>query len=724
MMNCIEPVVELFHKVLELMQLTGSIFYFRKNYFRHCTFVVVFLDVFVCVDTISAQHSFPPPVTVNYAGGMLPLLLINTEGVDLKDKSKDERIAVRLQLLEPNRNGWVFASDTIFSYNGYAGLKYRGNSSFGSSAKKPYSLELWDGWYAADSLAIEKTASLLGMPAASDWVLLAPYNDKSFIRDALMMELMRGTQDFVPRMKFCELIFNGRYYGLYVLSEKTERGKNRIDIASAKNKTGQPQECGYHLEIDRTNEPGFFSTKEIRTLLGAKESWRQKPWYQFKYPKADDITSEQEQFIRQRIDSFETVMESTGFSDPLTDYHRFIDTRSVLGFIIAQELSRNVDAYRLSTGLYKDADSKDRRFKFTLWDFNISLGNADYGWAWSTEGWSYNQTAFAAPFWFKQLFRDPDFSSSLKTYWRDLRREKLSNQRIDSVLDSLIAVTAEAAKLNNQAWQLERKTVWPVYHLASSYADELQYLRRWLYKRIAWLDDQWSDHPRNFTYNGQFESDTDVGIAGDQKVTLSQWPTLGGKPLTATESFSGTYSYEIKERKTATQIVTELVPGMYTLRVKVKTYQSPDAYIYVKNHGRTEQKVNIPNKDGDFRIIELKNVEVTSPHCEIGIAAWYSTASTTARVWYDDVELVMQGMVSGGEGANQQLWVSMFDGKIHISGNSDPVQYEIYSITGQKIRSGTIYPTEIVSLDQLSPGVYIVVLNYKGTVRNYKLKTE
>lgn len=704
------------------MQLTGSISYTMWLIFVQRRFYLIVLYILIFPGFIRAQHSFPPPASVAYTGGNLPLMLIDTEGVELKDKSKDERIAVRLRIVEPGTNKRVSVSDTTYSYNGYAGLKYRGNSSFSSSAKKPYSLELWENWYPADTLASDKAVSLLGMPAASDWIILAPYNDKSFLRDVLMMELMKGTQMYLPRMRFFELIFNGRYYGLYVLSEKIERGKNRLDIASSKKST--PQESGFHLEVDRSDEAGFYSVKEIRNLLGVKENWRQKPWYQIKYPKSDAITPEQELFIRQRIDSFETVMESARFADSLSGYHRYLDEHSAKGFFIAQELSRNVDGYRLSTPLYKDADSKDRRFKLSLWDFNIAFGNADYGWAWSTEGWSYNQTAFAAPFWFKQLLRDPVFRSSLQQYWRELRSKQLSDERINSVLDSLMAVSAEAAQRNNQAWQLERKTVWPVYYLASSYADELDYLQRWLRRRIYWIDNQWSDLPRNFIYNGKFDEDTDIGIASVQKITLSQWPLLGGKPHSTVAANSGLHSYEIKERKIATQLVTELLPGLYTLRVKVKTFQSPDAYIFVKNHGRSEQKVNIPNTEGDFRTVELRNVDVTNPHCEIGIAAWYSTASSTARVWYDDVEFVRQGTISEVRGITDDIRITLLRDGMYIRGIATPVDYQLYSIAGQKISSGTFLPNEVVSLYNLKPGVYVILLVQDDRVTRQKIKID
>jgi len=672
-------------------------------------------------NSLDAQHSFPPPVNVEYRSGTLPLLIVDTENQQLKDKSQDERIAVQLKLIEPSDNGTVTPQDTLFAFNGYAGLKYRGSSSFSSSPKKPYSLELWRQWYAADSLAADTAVSLLGMPAASDWVLLAPFNDKSYLRDALVMELMQGTQDFIPKMRFCELIFNGKYYGLYILAEKIERGKNRLDIASAKNKAGRPQECGYHLEIDRTSDPGFNSTRDIRNLLGNRESWREKVYYQYKYPKPEDITDEQLNFIRQRIDSFELIMERADFNDSIRGYPFFIDPHSVMGYMLAQELTRNVDGYRLSTHLYKDADSKDRRFKLSIWDFNISFGNADYGWAWSTEGWSYNQAAFAAPFWFKQILRNPGFLAKLRQNWKQLRNNQLSDRRIISVLDSLQQLTADAAFRNNQAWQMVGRTVWPVFYMAQDYIDELTHLRNWMQTRVNWLDDQWLGQTRNHIANGSFDCDGIIGVNAGQKISVSQWPTLGGQPLHEQNKASGRYAYEVKSRQTATQIVTEIDPGIYTLRVKVKTYLTPDAYIYVKNHGRSEQKINIPNVEGDFRTIELRNIEVSNPHCEVGIAAWYAAPNSAARVWYDDVELFKQEIPNGLYPAFEQPIVSIAKEGILVEGIKDVYNFRILDASGRLMSSGKAMPGEILPIVNHSPGIYVISIVQGTGITNRKI---
>jgi hypothetical protein len=662
---------------------------------------------------LSGQHAFPPVTSIEFQESLLPVVVINTDGAVLKGKELDERIAATIKIIDNGPGIINSVHDMQYAFDGFVGIKYRGNSSFFNSPKKPYSLEMWDQPYTTDSLSSAVEQGLLGMNPSTDWALLAPYNDKSYIRDVLLFELMRGTQEFVPNARYCELIFNGVYHGLYILAERVQRGKHRLDIPSNKNKTGKPEECGYHLEVDRDDDPGFRSDKDIRNLLGNRDGSRTRPWYQFKYPKEHNLTAEQRDFIMNRVKEFETVMESDAFNHPENGYAKYIEPQSVAAFVIAQEISRNVDGYRLSTPLYKYADSKDKRFRMSVWDFNIAFGNADYGWGWSPEGWSYNQTAFAAPFWFKQMLRDEVFVDLMKNKWKTLRSGQLKMENIMLKIDSLYSHIQEAVVRNDYIWDMAGRKVWPNYFLSQTHQEEIAYLKRWIQRRVAWMDDQWSDNPQNLMANGSFDNDTDYGNNASV-LSVSQWPKLGGQPLVNQHVFSGDYAYEFKSRNIASQIVTELTPGLYTLLVKIKTEGTPDAYMFAKNHGRSEQKVSIPNVDGEFRTVELRNIEVLHPHCEIGIAAWYSTGSTSARVWYDDIVLFRQNEFSKVQSAE--------DYQVNVNYNENAATLVIFtnfSLQNQSVMIFDIAGKLIFSRPQfgghelqvsLYPGIYMFTM--------------
>ena len=56
----------------------------------------------------------------------------------------------------------------------------------------------------------DSTVSLLGMPAESDWVLYAPYSDKSLMRNILAYQLGRDLGHYAPRTKLCEVVLKRR----------------------------------------------------------------------------------------------------------------------------------------------------------------------------------------------------------------------------------------------------------------------------------------------------------------------------------------------------------------------------------------------------------------------------------------------------------------------------------------------------------------------------------
>ena len=143
----------------------------------------------------------------------------------------------------------VMAHMKMDGYDGAIGIKLRGNSSLGFNQKK-YTIEL----RSEDGKEID--APLLGMPAHSDWVLLAPYSDVSAVRDPLAFQLWREMGHWGPRTQMVELTMDGEYRGIYILSEAIKRGKDRVNISKLKKSDtkGRDVTGGYLLRIDTYNE--------------------------------------------------------------------------------------------------------------------------------------------------------------------------------------------------------------------------------------------------------------------------------------------------------------------------------------------------------------------------------------------------------------------------------------------------------------------------------------
>jgi hypothetical protein len=200
----------------------------------------------------------------------------------------------------------------------------------------------------------------------------------------------------------------------------------------------------------------------------------------------------------------ERAMASTNptFSDPSVGYPKYWDTQTLVDFFILNELSRNVDGYRLSTYFYKDKNSVNSKFKMgPVWDFNLALGNADYCAGSNISGWAMNfndvcsTDGWGIPFWWRNLLADFNFKKQVKARWNTLRTNELSNQRINTMIDSMTLVLGDAPTRNFQKWPILGRYVWPNPFVGATYSSEISYLKRWTTDRIAWIDGQMTLFP-------------------------------------------------------------------------------------------------------------------------------------------------------------------------------------------------------------------------------------
>jgi CotH kinase protein len=422
---------------------------------------------------------------VNFTSSNLPIVLINTNGQAIPQEPK---ITAQMQVLYNGPGLRNYMTDTPKDYNGLIGIERRGSTSDFFSEKKPYSVEI------RDLQGEDLDFPLLGMPTEADWAFLAPYNDKSLVRDAFMFELARRIMPWAPRTRFVELVLNGEYQGVYLVTEKIKRGNNRVDISKLKETdlAGDSLTGGYILKIDKTTgEVGANWVSPYPPFPGA---WQSTLW-QVHYPKVGDIQPQQRQYINNWVNNFEAVMASTAYADTATGYPKLLDAPSFIDFILLNEIAKNVDGYRLSTYFYKDRNDNDARLHAgPIWDFNIGLGNADYCGGESTANWAidFNNIcsgdSWVIQFWWQKLWRDQEFRRQVKERWIELRQGTFSNAAILQVMDSLTNVLNESQSRNFQRWPVLNQYLWPNPYCCGTYFNHTNYLRNWLQGRLAWMD--------------------------------------------------------------------------------------------------------------------------------------------------------------------------------------------------------------------------------------------
>jgi hypothetical protein len=436
--------------------------------------------------------------SVDFTSSNLPIIVIDVHGKNIVD---DPKITVDMGVINNAPGQRNNIDDPFTDYNGKIGIEFRGSTSQ-MFDKKPYGFEIQD----IDGDGAD--AALLGMPEEEDWCLIATYNDKSLMRDALAYKMGRDLARYGPRTRFCEVVIKNEpdaqgnpkttpvYKGIYMLTEKIKRDKFRVDInkLDPDEITGDNLTGGYILKIDKsTGDSGLGFESKVNP---PNRSGNQRVTFQYEEPAWDDIVQEQKTYIQKFIGDFEAALNGSDFKDETKGYAKYIDVGSFVDFFIVNELSHNVDGYRLSTFMYKDKDSKGGKLVMgPVWDFNLGFGNADYCDGYKTSGWAYNfnsvcsDDGWLVPFWWSKLLSDPAFKEKLGTRWAALRADKFSTTSLHTYIDSLANVLDDEATARNfKAWPVLSQYVWPNYYVGPTYQSEVNWLKKWVSDRALWLD--------------------------------------------------------------------------------------------------------------------------------------------------------------------------------------------------------------------------------------------
>ncbi len=452
---------------------------------------------------------------VNFTSSNLPIIVINTNGQEIVDEPK---IMADMGIIYNGEGKLNNLLDEFNHYNGKIGIEIRGSSSQ-QFPKKSYAVET------RIDEEEDLDVSLLGMPEEADWVLYAPYSDKSLIRNALIYKLSNEINRYTTKSKFVELVLNGEYMGVYVFMEKIKRDKNRVNIKKCESKdtTGTALTGGYLIKIDKqdgANTQGWESS--FAPYNGA---W-QKVFYQYDYPKETNIMPQQINYIQNFIFNFESNLYSNNYTDPFLGYYDIIDIDTFIDYSLLNEFPRNVDAYRLSTFMYKDRDDINPLLKMgPIWDFNLAFGNVNYHDAWNHDGLQVSvpipEDHFQSPFWWKKLYDDPVFFNKIAKRWNEIKLTTFSKERIFSIIDSLTTHLEEARIRNFQRWNVIGTYVWPNYYIGATYELEVSYLKSWIRYRWDWFDEFFSANYSTIDWKIPEEVEINIDV-NEEKIVSPQ----------------------------------------------------------------------------------------------------------------------------------------------------------------------------------------------------------
>lgn len=434
------------------------------------------------LDSWSITFGNNPATYQPFISSNLPIVILNTNNQGIPDEPK---IEAQMKMIDNGPGNINHVTDFPNAYNNKIGIERRGSTS-GDFPQKSY------GFETRDVNGTQKDTVLLGLPAEHDWILYAPYNDKSCMRNILTYELANKMEHYASRTILCELVLNGQYQGIYTLMEKIKRDPDRVDIAKLlpTDIAGDDLTGGYIIKIDKvtgSNNDGWTSNYQAADNSDIN--------FLYHYPKSDVIEPQQKDYIQAYVDSFETALASPSFADPNTGYRKYSVPETFIDFFILNEISKNVDGYRLSTFFHKEKDSKGGKLRMgPMWDFNLAWWNADYCAGNDYTGWQYDFSntcpgGWQPPTWWTRMLEDPWFQDELKCRWTTLRQTFLSNDSLYAKIDSIAQYIDEAKDRHFEQWPLLGIYTWPnPSPIPADYPGEIAAFKQWILDRATWID--------------------------------------------------------------------------------------------------------------------------------------------------------------------------------------------------------------------------------------------
>jgi hypothetical protein len=416
----------------------------------------------------------------------LPLILINTLGQTIVP---DTKIEASMQIKYNGLGAFTHLTDSANVYNGNIGIEIRGATSAGYP-QAPYNIETHT------STGADNNVSLLNMPAESDWVLLSNFNDRSLIRNSLAFNLFEKMGNYSTRSRLCEVLVDSSYKGIYLFGEKIKRDANRVDISKlyTYENSGDDLTGGYILQQNYWDANNSFQSN-----FPPIDHPSFDVHFLYEYPKLDSITPTQKTYIASFIDSLETALYSSDFTNQTSGYRKYLDVNSFIDYFLVNELSRNNDGFKKSVFFYKDKFSNGGKLKAgPVWDFD---------WAWKNlatcsifeatdgSGWAHLindcPTDNYSTGWYVRLLQDSTFANDLKCRYIQFRESFMSNASINHYIDSVGTLVQNAQERHFSKWPLLGQTgpAPEIGVMPTTYTAELDTLKHWISKRLAWLDE-------------------------------------------------------------------------------------------------------------------------------------------------------------------------------------------------------------------------------------------
>lgn len=413
---------------------------------------------------IPAGWVFTPTSSINWTSGIwlrlgqpitysgtLPVMFINTEDSQ-PITSKDEYIYAYYYIDNMGIEGIdnVGAADAPQLLE----IRGRGNYTWEYFDKKPYRLKL------------DKKTALLGMKRNKHWALIANADDYlGFLRHTVGYELSRQLGlAWTPSQQPVEVVLNGDYIGLYMLTETIRVEPDRVNVSKqADYETDNISVTGgWLVEIDN-----YYETEQIYTV----ESNGQGLFLTYKSP--EHLSNEQRTYLTDLIHNVDSAIYVTDKTD--NTWETYIDPDTLACFYIVQELLDDTESFHGSCFWHKENGENTKIMFGPVWDFGNAYCRV------ITDKFIYDNP-MSTQTWIGEIAKFPHFQQVVKKHWRRYVSQHYK-ELTESFIDSFIDQIHQAAIYDALRW--------PDYGNAEIIYDR-DLFKSYFNDKYNWLDEQWS----------------------------------------------------------------------------------------------------------------------------------------------------------------------------------------------------------------------------------------
>lgn len=421
------------------------------NLFRHTTGDTTFLHLnLINGKTINLNVAEIDSMTV--VNPVIPSLSFSfTDYPDAEQVwTKDKYINATLSI---QGNGYSEDNDSLSLK-----VKSRGNST-SMMKKKPMRLKF------------DKKTSICGFKKSKNYVLLANYIDPTHCKNVLALWLANkmGTaycNTFMP----CDVFINGKYTGLYLMTEKIGINSTSVDI---------DEKNGILFELDVNFDENYkFYSESYNLPVMVKD-----PDFDELYEDDPEGLTPDERMVLWQKDftkAESSVKEGNGFDS--------FDLESFVNYMIVYNLVRNQEiSFPKSIYIHKQELGDNEKYTFgPVWDFDacFNLPVLKNGEIKETE---YNMATLIHPF-LKKLVETPGFMEKYQERFAWFK-DNVYPEMLE-FLDNYSSLINESAKLDGYRWDIEEDLKWVMRIPSTNTKTHISNLKQWIINRVSYLEER------------------------------------------------------------------------------------------------------------------------------------------------------------------------------------------------------------------------------------------